>query len=261
MRFVPTAELLAAIALAIAIATPTATAAADEPAQKPLAFRAEAKVTLDAAGKPLAIEASQDLPPPIRSFIEQRVATRHYSPPERDGVTGPAVTYLTLGACALPTPEGSDRLAVDFKRNGPRYANGPMFLGPAYPNDANRKGIGASMVVTYVVGTDGRAALEKLEYTDGRKHRRDGFDEAIRVWLRDMRFEPEQLAGKPVRTRIQTKVVFNAGPHVPSTDEIRRELEANAARSDECRLAAGDTKPGGMVPMALNSPVRVESAG
>jgi hypothetical protein len=257
MRLVPTAALLAAITLPLAVAA----VAADEPAQKPLAFRAEAKVTLDAAGKPLAIEPSQDLPAPVRTFIEQRVATWHFSPPEQDGVTGPAVTYLTLGACALPTPEGGYRLAVDFKRNGPRYANGPVFHAPAYPKSANIRGVGASMVVTYVVGTDGRATLEKLEYTDGQKHRRDGFDEAIRIWLRDMRFEPEQLAGKPVRTRIETTVKFTAGKDAPSRDEIRKELEANAAGSDECRLAAGDTAPSGMVPLALNSPVRVEPAG
>lgn len=258
MRLMPTIAILPAVALAFAAA---AAAAADEPAQKPVAFRAEAKVTLDAAGKPLAVEASQDLPAPVRNFIEQRVATWHFSPPEQDGVTGPAVTFLTLGACALPTAESGYRLAVDFKRNGPRYANGPVFRGPGYPHEANVRGIGASMVVTYVVGTDGMATLEKLEYTDGQKHRRDGFDEAIRAWLRDMRFEPEQLAGKPVRTRIETTVKFSVGPRGTSRDEIRRDLEAEAARSDECRLAAGDAEPGGMAPLALNSPVHVEPAG
>ncbi len=259
MRLVPTIAIFPAVALAFAAAA--AAAAADEPAQKPVAFRAEAKVTLDAAGKPLAVEASQDLPAPVRNFIEQRVATWHFSPPEQDGVTGPAVTFLTLGACALPTAEGGYRLAVDFKRNGPRYTNGPVFLPPAYPHEANVRGIGASMVVTYVVGTDGRATLEKLEYTDGANHRRDGFGEAVRVWLRDMRFEPEQLAGKPVRTRIETTVKFTAGPHAQSRDEIRRELEAKAARSEECRFAAGGAESGGMAPLALNSPVRVEPAG
>ncbi len=259
MRLVPTIAILPAVALAFAAAA--AAAAADEPAQKPVAFRAEAKVTLDAAGKPLAVEASQDLPAPVRNFIEQRVATWHFSPPEQDGVTGPAVTFLDLGACALPVPQGGYRLAVDFKRNGPRYANGPVFQAPAYPRSAMIRRIGAAMDVVYVVGTDGRATLEKLEYTEGEGGRRDGFDASVREWLDQMRFEPEQLAGRPVRTRIRTHVAFRPGTPGPARDDFRRQLEERAAKSDECRLAAGDQQPEGPARVALDSPVRVEPAG
>lgn len=239
----------------------SAVAAPGEPEPKPIAFRTDAKVTLDAAGKLLAVEANQDLPAAVRDFIEKRVATWHFSPPEQDGVTGPAVTYLTLGACALPVPEGGYRLAVDFKRNGPRYAGGPVFRPPAYPRSANIRGIGASMVVTYVVDTHGRATLENLEYTDGASHRRDGFDESIDAWLRDMRFDPEQLAGKAVRTRIKTFVTFTAGDQAPTRDEFLKTIEVQAAKSEECRLAGGEMEPAGLAPLALNSPVRVEPAG
>jgi hypothetical protein len=216
---------------------------------------------LDPAGKLLAVEANQDLPAPVREFIEKRVATWHFSPPEQDGVTGPAVTYLTLGACALPVPEGGYRLAVDFKRNGPRYANGPVFRPPAYPRSENIRGIGASMIVTYIVGTDGRARLETLEYTDGASHRRDHFDAAVEDWLRDMRFDPEQLAGKPVRTRIKTYVKFTSADSAAGHDDFLKAIEAKTAKSEECRLAGGQSEPAGMAPLALNSPVRVDPAG
>ena len=74
---------------------------------------------------------------------------------ERDGITGAAVTYVRLGACALPA-EGGYRLAVD-----------------------------------YVVEADGSATLEKLEYIDGKQHvRRDGFEASIRGWVGRMRHEP-----------------------------------------------------------------------
>jgi TonB family protein len=255
MRPLPFATL-AALAIAGA-AIPLAAANAGDPEPQPMAFRAEAKVTLDAAGKPLAIEPSEDLPAPIRDFIRQRVATWHFSPPEQDGVTGPAVTYLRLGACALPEPGGGYRLAVDYKGNGPLYANGPLMMPPDYPKAARIRGIETAAKVVFVIGTDGRATLEGIDYDDKASHRSDGFDTALRDWVRAMRYEPEQLAGHPVRTRVGVPVTFR----MAAPDFTREALREKAAKSEECRLAAGATPQPGLEPVALNSPVRIEPAG
>jgi hypothetical protein len=261
MRFLPLAML--AVAAGMGAMVPLAAAHPDGAGAKLVAFRAEAKVTLDAAGKPLSIEPSQDLPASIREFIRQRVATWHFSPPEQNGVTGPAVTYLRLGACAIPQADGNYQLAVDFKDNGPLYANGPMMRPPAYPKEALIRGVEAKAYVTYVVGVDGLATVEGIEYEDRSNHRRDGIDSALRDWVRGMRYEPEQLAGRAVRTRLRVPVDFSlVGPEESARDLLREEIHQRAVKSEECRLAAGDAAPAeGLRPVALNSPVRLDPAG
>jgi hypothetical protein len=226
-----------------------------------VAFRAEAKVTLDAAGHPLAIEPSADLPGAIRDFIKQRVATWHFSPPEQGGATGPAVTYLRLGACAIPQPDGNYRMALDFKGNGPLYANGPMMLPPAYPKAALVRRIGADAKVVYIVEGDGSATLDRIEYADGGNHRADGIDATLREWVRGMRYQPEQLAGHPVRTRVRVPVTFRIAGRDFTREGYREELHQQAAKSDECRLAAGAQAPAGLQPLALDSPVKIEPVG
>ena len=260
MRFHPIA-VFAALTIAGPAAMPAAASGDGDAAPKTIAFRAEAKVTLDVAGHPQAIEPSEDLPAPVREFIRQRVAQWRFSPPAQGGVTGPAVTYLRLGACAIPQADGTYRMAVDFKGNGPLYANGPMMLPPAYPKSALIREIGAQAKVTFVVGTDGRATIEGIEYADRSNHRADGIDAALRDWVRGMRYEPEQLAGHPVRTRSTVPVVFSIAGKDFTRDKFREQLREKSAKSQECRLAAGEAAPEGLQAVALDSPVRIDPAG
>ena len=254
-------RLIAFAMIAAGIAGASHAAAAGNPdAARPLAFRAEAKVTLDASGKPVAVEPSADLPESIRAFIRQRVATWHFSPPEQDGVTGPATTYLRLGACAFPEADGSYRMGLDLKGNGPLYANGPLMNPPRYPREALIKRYGAKADVTIVIGTDGLATIEGIDYQEGGNHRRDGFDAALREWVQGMRYEPEQLAGHPVRTRLRVPVAFHVEPRGFSREDFVEAARRRASESEECRLAAGEAPPSGLQPVALDSPVRIAPA-
>ena len=127
-----------------------------------ISFRTDAKVVLDPAGKPLSIEAAADLPAPVREFIEQRVATWSFSVRQHEGQSGGAVTYLKLGACAIPVEGGGYRLAVDFKGNGP-VIMGPM-QAPGFPMEARHSGESADTLVTYMVEPDGTATFEGVEF-------------------------------------------------------------------------------------------------
>lgn len=258
MRLIAFAMIAAGIAGA---AQPGAARAGDPDGTRPLAFRAEAKVTLDAAGMPLSVEPSADLPESIRAFIRARVATWHFSPPEQDGMTGPATTYLRLGACAFPEASGGYRMGLDLKGNGPLYANGPLMNPPRYPREALIKRYGAKADVTIVVGTDGLATLEAIDYKEGGNHRRDGFDAVLREWVQGMRYEPEQLAGHPVRTRMRVPVMFHVEPRSSAPEDFVDAARKKAADSAECRLAAGEAPPVGLQPVALDSPVRIAPAG
>lgn len=228
-------------------------------AAEPVAFRAEARVELDAAGKPTKIEASADLPEAIRSHIERKVATWQFAPPSRDGVVGSGVTYLELGACAVPAGSGY-RIAVDYKGNGPQLARS-MLLPPRYPAEARRAGIEADMVVHWIVEPNGRVTFERIERRDGIVTRRsDSFDKVVREWVATLRYEPEQLAGRPVRTRVSVPVEFRLDPGGFSRGAYRKELQERASQSPECQMAASKL-PQGLQPVAVDSPFKLINAG
>ena len=236
-----------------ALAACAASVSAAEPASDPVAFNTWARVTLDAAGHPLSIEPSPDLPEAVRDVIGDRVARWHFTPPGRNGVTGGAITYVQLGACALPDASGGYRLGVDLKGNGPRYAVAPVMLVPAYPRHEMRRGGEAKMVVSYVVERDGSTTFEGVDFTDGRSHRRDSFADVARLWVQGMRYEPEFLAGDAVRTRITVSLEFSLTPG-------RGKHVEQGLDSAECRLAAGQG-PATLQPLAMDSPVKIEPRG
>jgi len=227
-------------------------------AAEPVAFRAEAKVEIDATGKPTKIEGSADLPEAVRTYIERTVATWQFAPPSRDGVPSNGITYLKLGACAVPVGNGY-RLAVDFKGNGPRLAGRSILPPPHYPAAAMRAGEGAQMVVKWIVEPDGRATLEQIERTDGAKVKRiDPFDKPIREWVASLRYEPEQLAGVPVRTRVTVPVSFTMDG--PDAGTYKQQLVEQAKQSPECQLAASKLLDG-LQPVAVDSPFKLLTSG
>jgi TonB family protein len=223
-------------------------------AAEPVTFRAEAMVSVDAGGKPTQIAVSPDLPAPVREFVERRIASWHFSPPTRGGVVADGVTYLALGACALPTGNGDYRLAVDFRGNGPKRETSTI---PYYPAEERRAGKEASLVARIVVETDGSATLQAIEYTDGIGGRRGQFDAAVRDWVKSLHYLPEQLDGKPVRTQLEIPVEFKLTAR--SRGQMRHELQSRAWGTPACRMAASDT--GNLEPVAMDSPIQILPAG
>lgn len=229
-------------------------------AAEPVAFRAEARVELDATGRPTRIAASEDLPEAVRSHIERKVATWQFAPPSRDGVVSGGVTYLRLGACAMPVGNGY-RIAVDYKGNGPRLAGKSMLPPPRYPPEAQIAGLEADMVVNWIVEPDGRATFERIERKDDVVPRRaDPFDKAVRDWVATLRYEPEQLAGQPVRTRVSVPVEFKLGTGGFSRKAYKKELQEQANQSPECQMAASKLQQG-LQPVAVDSPFMLINAG
>ena len=173
-------------------------------------------------------------------------------------MTGAGVTYLSLGACAIPE-EGGYRLGLDFKHNGPRIATANGRLpGVAYPLAAMRNGRSkVEMDVHFFIEEDGRATLDQIAYQGDKRHRGDGFDVAVRDWVGRMRFEPEQLAGKPLRSKADVHLIFTLGGG-KGINEIKQDLLDTALTSKECRMAAGE--PDGLMPVVLASPIKVLKA-
>ncbi len=250
-------KILAPVAALFLLAAVPATAA-DNSAPKVVAFNASVKVEVDAAGKPTKVEAPADLPDAIRSFIEKRVAGWQYEPAKQNGVPASAVTYVRVGACAIPVAEGY-RLGLDFKGNGPSIENpGPWFMPPPrYPTDLVRAGVEGTFKVGYLIQPDGTTKVTLIEPMEGTGTRHlKSFRSALTDWIEDLRYQPEQVNGMPVATEMSFPVSFalggSQGPR--SNKAYREELEARTIASKECMAAS---TPSGPLPIAMNSPIKV----
>lgn len=244
------------IAIACALASP---ATAADGAAKPdvVAFNATVRVDVDAAGKPVKVEAPADLPESIRAFIEKRVASWQYEPAKANGAPASAVTFVRVGACAIPAGNGY-RMGLDFKGNGPGLVDaGPWFIPPPqYPKEMRRRGAEGTFKVTYAIQADGTTSIASIEPIEGTGHRNvNAFRSVLTDWIEDMRYQPEQVAGMPVTTEMSFPVSFVLSSSGPRTNaEYRKELEARAMTSKECIAASAPTGP---LPIATNSPVKV----
>ncbi len=250
MKILPLALVFSCLAAAPASAMDDAT--------KPdvVAFNATVRVEVDAAGKPVKVEAPADLPESIRAFIEKRVASWQYEPAKQGGVPAAAVTFVMVGACAMPVAEGY-RLGLDFKGNGPAVVDpGPWFMRPPqYPGEAQRGGAEGSFQVSYSIRPDGTTTLGSIvpiQTNTGSRHAR-AFKQAIASWIEGQRFQPEQVNGMAVATEVSFPVEFELRDG-GRPGKYREELEARALASKECTAASA---PSGLLPIATNSPVKI----
>jgi Gram-negative bacterial tonB protein. len=241
--------------LALFLAAP---AIAADDAGKPgvVAFNASVRVDVDASGKPVKVEAPADLPESIRSFIEKRVASWQYTPAKQGGVPASAVTYVKVGACAIPVADGY-RMGLDFKGNGPAVVDpGPWFMRPPqYPHELQRAGAQGTFQVAYAIQADGTtrlSSIKPIETTTGNRHAK-AFKDEITRWIESQRYQPEQVNGTPVATDMSFPVSFELREG-RGRKPYRQELEDRALASSECIAASG---PSGPLPIALDSPVKV----
>ena len=240
-------------ALACLVSLPAIAAGDAKP--KVIAFNASVKVEVDAAGKPVKVEAPADLPEVVRSYIEKRVASWQYLPAREGGVPAPATTYVNIGACAIPAGVGNQyQFGLDFKGNGPQVANKYNRLMPTADLAAavGKSGFTGTFEVTLSAQPDGEAKPISITRKAGPPRGVKDVEQALRKWVvRDIRFEPERVAGKAVATQVRFDVQFSSDS-APSA----RELQQRALNRSECKLASGDANPG-LEAIALDSPVKV----
>ena len=243
------------LCLALALAFPAAVPAigAEDTPSNVVAFHASVRVDVDASGKPVKVEAPADLPDAIRAFVEKRVASWQYQPAKLAGVPQAATTYVAVNACAVPVAQGY-RLGVDFSGNGPRTAADRVLVPPMYPRLAQRSNTSAEFVLILGIEADGHVVIDQIERADisGRAGASE-FEPLLRQWVKTVRFDPEHVAGKPVRGQVRMPVEFSMRD--PGDREARREaLQVQAKISRECRIASG---AGDMKPVAVQSVVTV----
>lgn len=244
-----------AMLLATAFMFMAAPVSADEgdASKRVVAFNASVRVEVDAAGKPVKVEAPADLPQAIRSYLETRVGSWQYLPAKVGGIPQAGVTYVGVHACAVPMGE-QYRLGVDFAGNGVRYSGDQRIPPPRYPAKAKKSRTEAVFVLILGIEADGHAKLDQVEhasFSDRRGSRE--FEPELRRWAQTLRFDPELVAGKPVRGQVRVPVKFSSGS-VPDRQELVDELQAKFKASRECQVAAGEA---GLKPVAISPAVTV----
>lgn len=225
-RTLATAVVLAGVSFASNAGQPTAL--------KPLSFRAEARVDVDADGKFVRAQASSDLPEPVRRYVEQQLAKWTYKRNDGGGAHGIASTWVDLRACAMPTTTGAYSMGLAYNGSGPML----MEAGPpqrlAYVT--GRMQLSDTILLHIVVGesADG-ATLESIEGGFKDLTVKQRFADAARTWVATLRMQPELIDGKPVRARgtIPIELKQRSRSKKPTKDE----LLAQALESPQCKQA------------------------
>jgi len=151
-------KIFKSIILSGALVACAASAAPTTPAPKPLSFRADAKVEVDSDGKLVKVEASPDLPEGVRRYIEQEVSKWTFKRNPREGEAGNAISYIDLGACAVPTPTGGYSMGLAMHGNGPRIAGGgKWWIAPELQSVVGRYELDQTVTVHFAVQPDGSA--------------------------------------------------------------------------------------------------------
>lgn len=224
-------------------------ASANDALQEPVAFKATAKVVVDAQGVPQTVVASQALPEPIRFAVEQRVAEWRFEPLVIDGQPRTGSTHVFLEACAVPREDGGLSIAMEYTGNGPGYPDGELRLRlPEYPTDAMRSGSTGSFRVVVVVGADGSAVVESIQREQGSLRY---FEAPLRAWASSLRYVPEEVDGVPVSTRISIPLDFT----------LARPSRRNAETRDSKACATASQGGWPRDPVVLDSPFRPLASG
>lgn len=219
-------------------------------------FPASARVVLDAQGVPQQVQANERLPPAVRSAVEQHVMQWRFEPARIGGVAKAGVTHVSLDACAVPAPDGTMRMAMDYQSNGPGLAGGAMRVAPPrYPAEAARSGQHGSFNVVMRIGADGSASVERIDRVSGVVKL---FDKALHEWVAAMRYVPEEVDAMPISTQISMRVDFRMGQR--SAQQLAREQREKDARSTGCRTAAGAVDDP-LRPVVLDSPFKPITTG
>ena len=82
-------------------------------------------------------------------------------------------------------------------------------MSERYPETLLWAGIGGEVVVSFIIGVDGRPEMERVDVISASDAR---FVPAALRGLRAMRFRPAQLDGRPVRVRVTLPLVW----HIPA---------------------------------------------
>ena len=216
-------------------------AAGAAPRPKPVDIWLWADITIDKNGRITALEWTEAEPSRklLATSITPRVQAWEFVPALVDGQPMETRTGLGVGVRATVQDDGGVALQVTDAHTGPKSSG---MTPPAYPSDGVMAGLSAEVVVELEIQTDGRPQILSMKFdgSGGPKRARKSFlqatEKAVRSWI----FQPEIVANRAVKTRMQVPVTYCLG-------------EDPWCAKQEARRKIGD--PPANIPVALDSAV------
>ena len=186
-------------------------------------LRPWADVTIDPRGTVTDVTFGTEVHPAVAAALEGQVAGWDFEPAELDGQPVGRTTSVLLEAELVP--DGPERWTLTSERllTGPRLVRRTATQWP-------RRGAGAGMAglvrLSFVVDEKGRP--RDIEILDAEPP--TIFDRAARGTVKKWRYQPETVAGKPVRSK-PLEVVIDFDP---------RRAAANASEDPHARTLSKD---------------------
>lgn len=229
----------------------------DAAAPKPLAFRAEARIEVDASGKLVKVGVAKELPEGVRRYVAQELAKWTFVQRPRNGEVGTASTWLLLSACAVPDASGGYSMGLAFHGNGPRITGGePWAIPQAMGAVVEKYKMTGAMTIHFVVHADGTAKLESIEGLDDSRAGKVLRTEAERM-VEINHFEPEEIGGQPVATRETLALQFGQGSG-HRTFRFNWHTSYVQSRQCEAAAAAGEKSNAGLPVVAVDSVIEID---
>lgn len=241
----------------------SALAAGEAPAGKLLMFSTQARIEVDSQGKVVAVTPDPALPAAVGAAIQSTVGSWRFTPPAKEGRAVNGVTFVQLGACAVPEA-GNYRFAVAYRGNGPARSGPPA---PRFPLREMRAGHSSKLQLNYSVLANGTARIDEITVLEGSKRAdQRAFRGAVENWVNAIKFEPELVDGVPVVTKMSYPIVFMAGgtqsfsSFQAARKKFEKEDQARAAAQPSCQTALGASDNSDRQ-VALDSPFQLLPPG
>ena len=226
-------------------------------------FGTQARVEIDAQGRVGTVTPDQTLSPAVAQAIREIVSAWQFAPPARDGQVAGGVTFLQLSACAVPV-DGKYRFAVDLYGSGPARTGPPA---PRIPDRVLRSSRSYRLRLEYRVLPDETAQIDDIVFVEGdNPGDQSAIRESLKSWFRASTFDPKQLDGKPVATRVSMPIEILAESRTAyesleaAQNASEKQLQAWALEQNTCKVAMEANRNKDRQ-VALDSPFQLAPGG
>lgn len=184
-------------------------AAAEEPMQAWL----RASITLDATGELTSIEWPDQRAKGkvLTDHLERIIRTWEFEPGKLEGVPAITKTRLNLKIDVEKNPQGGMEVAILQAYTGVGFNSMPA---PSYPTTPAMRGYSAELRLQLDVDQQGKVVSARvLQYQGDSQNKwiRQDFEKASLKAVQSWSFEPEQVAGKSLVSRVSAPVLFCMG--------------------------------------------------
>lgn len=226
---------LAAVMLAAACCA--ATAAAKQPKAIDIWLRASIEVDRNGHVVKLDWEQQSEAHDLVAKRLVPVVQGWEFVPATADGKPVATRTGLLVHVVAEPHDDGTVQLRLVDAQTGPMATS--LLVPPAYPMEAARRDVSASLMVTVEVAADGSPVIRGMTYESnstryGERYRKafiDATTKAVSHW----KFLPEVVAGHAVREPVMVPVAYC----LAASEWCERARKRNTARETARESPAG----------------------